>query len=344
MPRLAAALLLAVPSLVLGQAEQRTIRGADVAIYNLVGSLRAEPGSGDAVAVEIRRGGADASKLRVETGAVRGRETLRIIYPSDDIRYRDARMSGIHVNVRKDGTFSDGDWRMSDGDRVRISSRGDLEAHADLTVRVPRGQRIALYLAVGRAEVVNVDGQLRIDVGSAEVDVTGSKGSLILDTGSGRVTVSDFTGDVMVDAGSGGVSLKGIKGTTLELDSGSGGVEATDIEVGNLTADVGSGGLRLLRLKAPRVKLESGSGGANVELLSDVEELIVETGSGGVTVRAPASLSAEVDIETGSGGFDSDFAIATTRLDRNEIRGRIGAGKGRIRIEAGSGRVRLLKG
>jgi lia operon protein LiaG len=89
--------------------------------------------------------------------------------------------------------------------------------------------------------------------------------------------------------------------------------------------------------------VETGSGGATLELLSNVERLNVETGSGGVTVRAPATLSAEVDIETGSGGFQTDFEITTRRLSRNHVEGRIGDGRGRVRLEAGSGTIRLLK-
>ena len=140
MSRLArVALLLSAPTLLAAQAEQRTIRGADVAIYNLVGSIRAEAGTGDAVTADVRRGGADAAKLRIETGPVRGRETLRVIYPSDRIRYRDEEMYGITLYVREDGTFSDGDFRGFQGERVRISGRsGDLEAFADVVVRVPK--------------------------------------------------------------------------------------------------------------------------------------------------------------------------------------------------------------
>ncbi|HYW29916.1 MAG TPA: hypothetical protein VE869_00320, partial [Gemmatimonas sp.] len=59
------------------------------------------------------------------------------------------------------------------------------------------------------------------------------------------------------------------------------------------------------------------------------------------------SASAEVSIETGSGGISSDFAIATNRLERNRMQGRIGRGTGpgtgRITVETGSGSVRLLK-
>lgn len=339
---LAFAALLATP--VSAQTESRTIKGSTVAIYNLVGKMRAVAGTGDAVVVEITRIGADAAKLKIETGPLRNRETLRIMYPSDRIVYPDMRGSRTNMNVRADGTFSDGSWDDRDRDRVEIRSYGPgLEAAADIVVRVPRGQKIELFLGVGRMDVANVEGDLYVDVASAEVDVAGTKGNLNLDTGSGRVAVRDVTGDLNIDTGSGGITLDRIKGNVLRLDSGSGGVQASDIDVKEFNVDVGSGGLRVYRMKASDLNVDTGSGGAQLELLSVFDKLIVDTGSGGVTVRAPATLGAEVDVETGSGGFQTDFEIVTRNFGRNHVQGRIGDGRGRIHIEAGSGSVRLLK-
>jgi DUF4097 and DUF4098 domain-containing protein YvlB len=101
--------------------------------------------------------------------------------------------------------------------------------------------------------------------------------------------------------------------------------------------------MRLARVKAPRVDLDAGSGGIDLDLLSTIDDLHIDSGSGPVTVRLPATLSADVDIETSSGGIDSDFAVQTTRLERHHLRGRIGDGHGRVRIESGSGHVRLIK-
>jgi lia operon protein LiaG len=342
----AIALLTLASSQAWAQTEQRTIRGADVAIYNLAGRMRAVAGSGDAVAVEITRVGADASKLRIESGAIRGRETLRVVYPADRIVYSDlGGRSRSSIHVREDGTFSEGDWQdWRDRNRVDIRSYGPgLDAHADLVVRVPKGQKIALFLAVGRVEVTNVEGDILVDVASADVDIGGVKGALSLDTGSGRVSVRDVTGELTIDTGSGGLSVERVKGTSLRLDSGSGGIQATDIDVAEFTADVGSGGLRVFRLQSPRVRAETGSGGVSIELMGEVRDLDVETGSGGVTIRAPATLNAEVNVETGSGGFQTDFEITTRRVSRNHVEGRIGEGKGRVTVEAGSGTVRLLK-
>ena len=107
--------------------------------------------------------------------------------------------------------------------------------------------------------------------------------------------------------------------------------------------DVGSGGLQLDRIKAARVSADAGSGGITLGFLGPVTDLTAEAGSGGVTIRLPATQNADVDIETGSGGVDTDFSISTSRFARNRIRGTIGNGEGRIHIEAGSGTVRLLK-
>jgi len=336
---------LALPLSLSAQPEQRSLRGSHVAIYNLVGRIRAEAAAGADVTVGITRVGPDAAKLAVRTATSGSREILSIAYPADRIVYPEMRGTRSRLSVRDDGTFSDGDWGARgrrDGVEIRREGTG-FEAHANLVVGIPKGKKVDLFLGVGRMEISNVDGNLSVDVASAEVDVAGVRGILSLDTGSGRVSVRDVTGELSVDAGSGGVSLERVKGDVLVIDSGSGGVQASDIDVRELRADVGSGGLRMYRATAVTADLETGSGGAHIELLSDIERLRVETGSGGVTVRAPASLSAEVIVETGSGGFHTDFEITTRRMSRNHVAGRIGSGKGRIDIEAGSGTVRLLK-
>ena len=71
-----------------------------------------------------------------------------------------------------------------------------------------------------------------------------------------------------------------------------------------------------------KVSVDAGSGGTELEILSNIEQLKVDAGSGGVTVRLPASLSAQVDIETGRGGIDTDFAVQVTRVEQRHMVGR----------------------
>lgn len=328
------------------QTERHRISGDRVAIYNLAGKVRVESGGGSDVIVEVTRGGRDGDQLRVEQGTLRGRETLRIVYPSDHIVYPMLdRGDRSTIRVRDDGTWGNDSGDSDRGSRVQISGSGSgLEAYADIIVRVPRGQQIVIHDAVGEAHITSVDADLTLDVASASVTAERTRGHLKLDTGSGSVTVSDAQGDLDLDTGSGGVTIRGVRGQSLHMDTGSGSIQGGDIDVADLKADVGSGGVRLDRVRATQVAVDAGSGSTELELLSTVDRMKVEAGSGGVTIHLPASQSANLDIETGSGGIDTDFDVQVTRFERSHMVGRIGDGRGQIRIESGSGSVRLLKG
>src|SRR5690349_14151742 len=208
--------VLATP--VAAQTSRYTLKGDSVAVYNLVGELRVEAGTGSDVVVELQRGGADAAKLDVQSGPLRGRETLRITYPDDVIVVPELGRGGgwnTTLRVRDDGTFGDdrgrherGGW-FGEGHQVRITgrSRDGLEAHADLRVTVPRGKNIALYLGVGKAFISNVDGAIRVSVASADVSADRTTGSLKVETGSGNVDLRTAAGDISLETGSGDLTV-----------------------------------------------------------------------------------------------------------------------------------------
>ena len=345
LPTLALGCLLLPTSAPAQQAERYTLEGDDVAVYNLAGTLTVEPGTG-AVSVDLVRGGTDAARLRVEQGELEGRETLRVIYPSQAIAYAGLEDgSSTTLKVRDDGTFGDGDSdRGNRGRTVKVSSRGSgLEAHADLRVRMPAGHRVSLYLAVGRVSITNVNGELLVDGHSAPVTASGTKGTLMLDVGSGPVRVTGAEGEVNVDTGSGPVQVTGFSGGELHIDTGSGGVTGSELKADGIHIDTGSGDIELTAAGAPTVVLETGSGSVGADLRGPVSELSVETGSGDISVRAPASLAAQVEIETASGEIETDFQLQVTRHSRDHVVGQIGDGSGRVEIETGSGDVRLIK-
>jgi lia operon protein LiaG len=347
--------LLAVVPLLLGPAisgaqavDRRSVGGSAVAIYNLAGRVRVEGGGAGEVVVEVTRGGADAGRLRVETGSRGEWQTLRVIYPSDRIVYPPLGGWGSRTTLRVDdqGFFNEsGSWRGAGGRRVEIRGSGSgLEAWADLRIVVPRGKRVAVHLGVGEATVSNVDADLAVDVSAASVTTERTRGRLTLDTGSGSVRVTDAQGTLNLDTGSGSVTVSDVRGDELRMDTGSGSITGRTIEVQTLSADAGSGGIRLGAVKASRVTLDTGSGSVELELLTDVEDVRVDAGSGSVSLRLPTGAGAEVEIETGSGGIETDFPIQVNRWERNSLRGRLGDGRGRIRIDSGSGRVRLIRG
>lgn len=341
----AALTLYAAPSLE-GQSTTHRLSGNSVSVYNLAGVVRVERGDGSDVEVQVSLRGPDAGQLRVETGDVRGRQALRVIYPDERLVYRSARTGSrfrTQVHVRRDGTFGGGsDW---DGSRrIEITSDGrGMEAAADLVIRVPRGKSLDLNLGVGEATATNVEGDLSIDVHAASITTRGTRGTLILDTGSGEVSVTDATGELELDTGSGSVTLDRISGPSLTLDTGSGAIEGTNIEAPVIRLDTGSGRVRLRRVTTRDVSLDTGSGSVDVDLASDVERFVVDAGSGRITIGVPESLGAELVVESGSGGIDMDIPVEVRRAGRRSLHGTIGDGRGRIEIDTGSGGVRVRR-
>ncbi len=331
------------------EAQRYELSGREVAVYNLAGRVEVEAGSGSAVVVEIARGGADANQLAIETGELDGRQTLRVIYPDDRIVYPElGRGSRTEIRVREDGTFSDSDWDSgwrSRGDRVRISGSGSgLEAYADVTISVPQGQQISVYLGAGEAFVTNVDGTIRMDTHSAPVNASGVRGSLIVDVGSGHVDVRDAEGDVNLDTGSGAVEVSNVSGSSLLIDTGSGSVTASDITSGDINIDTGSGRIRASRVSATDIRLDTGSGSVDLSVTNEPQHIEIDTGSGGVTLTVPESYGARVEIDTGSGGIELDMPITMRRWQRDHVNGTIGDGGGTLLIDTGSGSVRILQG
>ncbi len=340
---LLAAAALAVPTVVAAQ-ERYDVAGDHVAIYNLAGEVEVVGAAGGAVTVEVRRAGGDADQLDVQVGDINGRETLRVIYPSDRVHYDPPGWGGrTELRVRADGTWG-GDDSRGRGDRVRVSDGSGLDAHADLRIAVPRGQRLDIYLAAGRIRAENVDGRIRLDTHSGGVAARSMAGELLIDTGSGSVEVTGMEGDLEVDTGSGGVRVSGVSGDEIGIDTGSGGVEADRLSARSIEIDTGSGSIDVRASAARDVRLDTGSGSVEAELTTDVDRLVVDTGSGSVTIRLPADLGAQLDIETGSGGIDVDFPVMVTRRARDELHGEIGDGRGSIQIDTGSGSVRIRQG
>jgi lia operon protein LiaG len=271
-----------------------------------------------------------------------------VVYPADRIQY--ARLSdgsSSQLRVREDGTFGDdhGKKGRRQGRQVTIAGRGGgLDAHADLRVAVPTAKRVAIYLAVGKVAVSNVNGDLCIDASSAPVTTSGTRGELNIDVGSGAVQVTQARGDLSVDTGTGEVGASDVRGEQISIESGSGDVTASDLRTSRLSIDTGSGNIQVTGLIAPQVSLETGSGAVTADVSGEVWNVSVETGSGDVTLKVPPTLGAEVDIETSSGEIETDFEVAVTRHARDHMTGRIGDGGGKIAIETGSGAIKLVKG
>jgi len=314
---------LSLPTIARAQAGSYRLTGGAYAVYNLAGRVDVVAGDGSAAAVEVAPDGRDAASLRVATGDIRGRATLRVIYPGSEIVYPALGTgNSSSLRVHDDGTFGDGG---SGGHTVRIRGNGSgSEASAAVTVHLPRGTSLDIHLAVGDLTVRNVEGNLSLDVGAVTTDVDGVQGNLSLDSGSGSV------------------KLARVRGDEISLDTGSGTIIANAIAAREFSLDAGSGGVSVNGLAAERLSLDTGSGDISLALDSDIERLSLDSGSGDVTIYAPPGLGARLTADTGSGSLEVRLAMSDRQQDEDGMRGTIGDGRGQITIDAGSGDVRIL--
>ncbi|HET9152339.1 MAG TPA: DUF4097 family beta strand repeat-containing protein [Gemmatimonadales bacterium] len=298
-----------------------TLNGHTFAVYDLAGSVAVTAAAGPELRVQVTRQGADAERLRVETGDFHGRPALRVIYPVEDLVYSvpGNERSETTLRLRDDGTFEGG------GHTIRIRGSGDgVRASADLAIGLPRGAELDVHLAVGRVTVRNTEGNVSVDVSSAGVEVDGLRGSFSLDGGSGPIKLSR------------------IQGQHISLDTGSGTVVATDIAAEELSLDSGSGGASLDGVSVDRLSLDTGSGDVSISLETDVDRLALDSGSGDVTIYAPATLGARLAVDGGSGALDIRLPLKDRHEDEGTVTGILGDGQGTITIDSGSGDVRLL--
>ena len=320
--------------------ERFVLRGDRVEVSDLAGTVRVVPGPGTRTEVVVTRGGRDADRLFVKQDEVAGTSRLRVGMPGRSLVYPERVHSGRStLAVDRDGCLSGRGLGLH---RITISRSGrGPEAWADLEVRVPRGQKLTVRLGVGRADVRNVDGDLTVDAAASPVEAEGTAGRIKLDTGSGSVALRGHRGDAIVDTGSGHVEVADVRGGSLAVDTGSGDVTGGGIASDDLTVDTGSGGVRLDDVRARTIRVDTGSGGVTLGLAGQPDLVLVDTGSGGVTVTGPPDLSAQVELETGSGGIDVDYTVSRLRREHGYVRGTIGEGKARIEVDTGSGSVRL---
>lgn len=359
------------------QEVERFSLSGDVAIFNIAGAVQIERGTSGGVVVELRRGGGDAERLRVQTGQIEGWQTLRVIYPENHVTYpRLQGRSRTQFDVTRDGTFGR-KWTDTEGfnlrtllrmtigegsrNRMTVSSSGrGLEAYADLRVVVPPGRTVAIHLGVGEVEASNVDGNLLVDAraasitahdlrgsvrlatGSGRIELDGAQGDVVLDTGSGNINVANVTGDKLsVDTGSGRVTGSNVRSSAVDVDTGSGSVTLSGVRADRIGVDTGSGSIRLVEAEAADLDLDTGSGSISVDLLSRLQNARIDTGSGTVTLTVPADLGATLNLSTGSGGISTDLPVQIQEQRRTLLRGRVGDGSGRISIETGSGGIRI---
>jgi len=146
-----------------------------------------------------------------------------------------------------------------------------------------------------------------------------------LSTASGNIEISAVTGVITAKSASGNVSLRDVSGE-VNASSASGNVKVRN------TAGV--------------VNARSASGNVEVEIsqLEGSGNMEFSSASGDVSVKAPASLDADIEMSSLSGALKTDFPIQVQERQYGPgrtARGKVGSGLRTIKVKSVSGNVSL---
>jgi DUF4097 and DUF4098 domain-containing protein YvlB len=162
-------------------------------------------------------------------------------------------------------------------------------------------------------------------------------------TGDGAVTLEGLEGHSTVNTSDGHVTITGLKGD-VELRTSDGGIEARGVD-GRLKAASGDGHISVSgRFDALELSTSDGRISAEAQLGSSIGDgWNLDTSDGGITLRIPSDLKADLEASTGDGGITVDIPVevhgdwhASRRLS-----GTINGGGHPLRLRTADGSIRI---
>jgi DUF4097 and DUF4098 domain-containing protein YvlB len=162
-------------------------------------------------------------------------------------------------------------------------------------------------------------------------------------TGDGAVMLENIEGRARVRSGDGHITATDLKGD-VELRTGDGGIEAHGVD-GRLAAWSGDGRISVSG-RFDSLDLTSGDGHIVAEAqrgskVADGWDL--DTGDGGITLRIPGDLKANLEANSSDGGISVDVPVEVsgTWHAEHHLHGTLNGGGAPLRLHSGDGSIRL---
>ena len=235
-------------------------------------------------------------------------------------------------------------WKIGpDGIQIHDRQNGD---DVQLEIRFPRRwaridfgtRRVDVELRVPRRANLN------IKTGDGNIDLSGINGEVNLQSGDGHLTLSEVEGRVQANTGDGPVKMDGCKGN-VTLHTGDGRIEVEAFE-GSLHAETGDGRVKVSG-RFDVLDVKTGDGGVEATALRGsrmTEDWSLRTGDGGLTMRVPADLAADIDLHTGDGHLDLGVPVTISgRTGKNDIKGQMNGGGKLLTLRSGDGSIKIEK-
>lgn len=212
---------------------------------------------------------------------------------------------------------------------VTASDRNTIEAHVTVEgYKIgPDGIRIVEHQTgnVVEIEVRYPHHDIHIGWHRSRVDIdvkVPREANLGLHTGDGRITVVGVKGDIDTWSGDGAQEINAVDGV-LKARTGDGRIVASG-RFDGLDLSTGDGSIEV-------------SAQANSTV---TREWNLHTGDGGVALRLPETLAADVELHTSDGHINVDVPITVSgKLGGNDIRGKMNGGGHLLSVHTGDGSI-----
>lgn len=231
----------------------------------------------------------------------------------------------VHVQVEKRGQDKEAVGKIEvlaeqKADRIQVEARHSGKSgfvgfgiyhspSARLIASVPRNTNLVIRTNDGSVVVERVNGRTEIKTDDGSIRTSETTGELLAETADGSIHIEDVAGRVEARTGDGSIRLTGTP-TALRARSGDGSI--------------------VLRIRNGAAMLE---------------DWMIATNDGSVTIELPDGFNAEVEAEPSSDGrVRNDLLLHGQTGGTRELRtlkGRLGEGGKRLTLRTGDGTIRL---
>jgi DUF4097 and DUF4098 domain-containing protein YvlB len=240
--------------------------------------------------------------------------------------------------------------KTSSGSVKAEEIKGELDlntSYGSIACKHIDGQTVLLRSSSGSITVTDLKGAAKMETSYGSITCEESSGgNLELKTSSGGIRVSNASfGDCLADTSYGSITGNHLKGNNIKLHSNSGSVEVAEAQADTVDLHTSYGRVKAQQITTGNLLAESGSGGIDIACSESCPADLtanVKTAYGSITFAAPPRFSGAVHLATHYGTVRSALPVTMTgQLDKRNIVGRIGEGKGTLRLETSSGSIEL---
>ena len=197
-------------------------------------------------------------------------------------------------------------------------------AGASFEISMPPRIDVDVGTSNGAVTVEGAQGDVDITTSNGAVEIRQVQGDVSATTKNGRVVAADVTGDVVLETSNGAMELERIEGTSLKAKTSNGRITATDLSCAPT-----------LRTKNGAIRLVSAS-------LPDMPQVEAVTSNGSVYLEIPASVKADLSLQTSSGHIDKHLGALTlsnVSQSKRSFEATLNGGGGRIDVETSNGSI-----